>query len=56
MMSRVYITDWKINGDFVDLTYSDNDNVRVNKTDFDKAFGAIVNTSKEDVVRDFAVI
>lgn len=54
-MERIYMTDWKQDGQYIDLTYSDNDVVRVTKTDFDRAFGAMLNADKEAVVRDFAV-
>lgn len=54
-MERIYMTDWKQDGQYIDLTYSDNDVVRVTKTDFDRAFGAMLNADKEAVVRDFGL-
>lgn len=49
------VSDWAITGDLVELLYSDGSVVKVKKTDFDRAFGAIINATKEDVLRDFAV-
>lgn len=46
---------WAIDGDLVDISYPDGSVVKVKKTDFDRAFGAIINATKEDVIRDFAV-
>jgi hypothetical protein len=39
----------------VAITYPDGDKVIVNAVDFNRAFGAIINASKEDVIRDFAI-
>lgn len=55
MMREVYLKDWKINGEYVRLTYSDSHIVMVKKSDFDRAFGAIINASKDAVIRDFGV-
>ena len=49
------LNNWKIEGDYAYLTYSDGDVIKVKKVDFDRAFGPIVSASKEDVMRDFAV-
>lgn len=46
---------WAYAGDFVDLFYEDGSVVKVSKKDFDRAFGAIINATKEAVLRDFAV-
>lgn len=46
---------WEIDGDFVNISYPDGSVVKVKKTDFDRAFGAIINAPKEGVLRDFAV-
>ena len=56
-MRTVYIEKWNIEKDekTVNLSYSDGTDVKVSKEDFDRAFGAIVNATKEDVVRDFAI-
>ena len=56
MNQRIELDKWKQENDqYVKLTYKDNENVFVSKKDFDRAFGAIVSASKEDVKRDFAV-
>lgn len=49
------VSAWAYAGDLVDLSYPDGSVVKVKKTDFDRAFGAIINATKEDVLRDFAV-
>lgn len=52
-MTRV--TDWKKNGNgTVTLIYSDGENVTVDEKDFDRAFGTLINSTKEEVKRDFA--
>ena len=56
MGERVYLSVWVPEGDdLVKLLYSDDDVVYVRKTDFDRAFGAIIGADKEAVIRDFAV-
>jgi hypothetical protein len=53
---RVYLSEWSCqSNNRVKLVYSDNDVVYVTKEDFDRAFGAIVNAEKDDVIRDFAI-
>lgn len=54
-MRKTYIDKWEIKGDNVELTYNDGEVVKVSKNDWDRAFGAIVNAEKADVVRDFAI-
>ena len=51
----VYLKSWNYDGDKVKLFYEDNDIVYVSKVDFDRAFGAIVSATKEEVLRDFAM-
>lgn len=46
---------WVIAGDLAVLSYPDGSVVNVSKTDFNRAFGTIINATKEDVIRDFAV-
>ena len=41
--------------DRVKLVYSDDEIVFVTREDFNRAFGAIINASKEEVIRDFAI-
>ena len=56
MSERIYLKDWNYEGsDKIRLVYSDNDVVFVSKTDFDRAFGAIINADKNAIVRDFAI-
>ena len=55
IMRDVYIEKWNIEGDKVALNYSDGTTVHVKKTDFDRAFGTIVNATKAEVERDFAI-
>ena len=44
---------WKDNEDgTVTLEYSEG-NVTVSKQDFNRAFGAIINATREEVIRDF---
>lgn len=53
---RVYLKDWSYDGpDRVKLIYSDEETLLVSRKDFNRAFGAIINAYKEDVVRDFAI-
>lgn len=53
------MTKWEIlketNPVRVHLTYDDGQEFNVLKTDFDRAFGAMVNASADDVRRDFEV-
>ena len=54
-MSKLQNKTWEVKGSEVILTYDDGDKVKVSKKDFDRAFGAIINASKEEVIRDFAI-
>ena len=53
------MTNWKIlegtNPVRVHLTYEDGQEFDVLKSDFDRAFGAMINASADDVRRDFEV-
>lgn len=56
MVDRVYLSAWTVEGENrVKLVYSDNEVVFVKKDDFNRAFGAIVNAEKHEVIRDFAI-
>ena len=56
MSERIYLSAWVPEGeDKVKLIYSDDEIVFVKKTDFDRAFGAIISAEKDDVIRDFAI-
>lgn len=53
---RIYLKNWNYDGsDRVKLVYSDDEIVFVTREDFNRAFGAIINASKEEVIRDFAI-
>ena len=56
-MERVYIASWKkaANDTAVMLKYSDGDVVFVDIDDFNRAFGAIVNSEKDAVAHDFGI-
>lgn len=56
MRGKEILVNWRLlaNGQ-VCLFYSDKTKVLVSKKDFDRAFGAIINASKEEVLKDFAV-
>lgn len=50
------LTNWKKNENgTATLIYSDGENVTVDEKDFDRAFGTLINSTKEEVKRDFAV-
>lgn len=51
----IRIKDWKVCGNIVTVSYDDGTDVHVNTLDFNRAFGAIINATKEEVVRDFAI-
>lgn len=57
MSRRVSIDKYDILADegLAMLTYTDGAKVYVKKSDFDRAFGAIVNATKEEVIRDFGI-
>lgn len=50
------IRKWEYREDKVCLEYHDGEEVFVNRSDFDRAFGTIINASKEDIKRDFAIM
>lgn len=53
--NRIYLANWNYDGDRVKLLYIDKSVLFVSKADFNRAFGAIVNADKYEVVRDFAI-
>ena len=53
--NRIYLADWNYDGCRVKLVYSDEEVVYVSKVDFDRAFSAIINAEKQEVIRDFAI-
>lgn len=53
---RIHLKNWNYDGpDHVKLVYSDDEIVFVTREDFNRAFGAIINASKEEVIHDFAI-
>lgn len=56
MSNKVYLDNWmSMDNGTVKLTYKDGGEVYVQKTDFDRAFSAIVSADKSAVIRDFAI-
>ena len=56
MRGKEILVNWKLLANSqVCLFYSDKTKVLVSKKDFDRAFGAIINASKEEVLKDFAI-
>lgn len=52
---RVYVTETKRDGDIVRLYYSDGDVVTVKYEDYNRALATMINSDKEDIIRDFAI-
>ena len=55
MTERINLNAWTDMGEKVQLGYTDGTILYVRKTDFNRAFGAIISASKEEVIRDFAI-
>ena len=55
MTERIQLNAWTDMGEKVQLGYTDGTILYVWKTDFNRAFGAIISASKEEVIRDFAI-
>lgn len=51
----MHLKNWTYAGELVVLLYEDDSLVKVPKKTFDRAFGAIINATKDAVVRDFVV-
>ena len=54
-MKAIHLKSWKIEGDRVRLTYEDDTEFYVKKTDFDRAFGCITSGEKEPIKNDFSI-
>ena len=54
-MKAIHLKAWKIEDDRVRLSYEDNSEFFVQKSDFDRAFGCIVSGAKDAIRRDFAI-
>ena len=52
---KVYLKEWIDEGDKIKLIYKDGDSFYVSKTDFNKAFGCMINCEKEEIRRDFDI-
>lgn len=55
LKERVYVTEIKRDGDIVRLYYSDGDVVTVKYEDYNRALATMINSDKEDIIRDFAI-
>lgn len=55
MTQRNYLTKWARNGERIQLEFLDGSILYVKKQDFDRAFGCIINLTKEQVQADFAI-
>lgn len=55
MTQRNYLTKWARNGERIRLEFLDGSILYVKKQDFDRAFGCIINLTKEQVQADFAI-
>ena len=55
MTQRNYLTKWERNGERIRLEFLDGSILYVKKQDFDRAFGCIINLTKEQVQPDFAI-
>ena len=55
MTQRNYLTKWERNGERIQLEFLDGSILYVKKQDFDRAFGCIINLTKEQVQPDFAI-
>lgn len=54
-MEKVFLKEWKREGDRVRLIYQDGTELFVRYEDFNRAFGCIVSTEKRAIQRDFAI-
>ena len=55
MTQRNFFTKWERNGERIQLEFLDGSIMYVKKQDFDRAFGCIINLTKEQVEADFAI-
>lgn len=56
MIKKIQLSAWELAGeDKVKLVYNDGGILFVKKTDFDRAFGTIINAEKDAVAREFAI-
>lgn len=55
MTQRNYLSKWERNGERIRLEFLDGSILYVKKQDFDRAFGCIINLTKEQVQAEFAI-
>lgn len=55
MTQRNFLIKWERNGERIRLEFLDGSILYVKKQDFDRAFGCIINLTKEQVQADFAI-
>ena len=55
MTQRNFLTKWERNGERIRLEFLDGSILYVKKQDFDRAFGCIINLTKEQVQAEFAI-
>lgn len=55
MKQRNYLTKWERAGDRIKMDFLDGTILYIRKTDFDRAFGCIINLTKDEVEENFAI-
>lgn len=55
MKQRNYLTKWERAGDRIKLDFLDGTILYISKADFDRAFGCIINLTKDEVEENFAI-
>ena len=55
MTQRNFLIKWERTGERIQLEFLDGSILYVKKQDFDRAFGCIINLTKEQVQADFAI-
>lgn len=56
MSERIFVASWHYSGDKVELNYSDGTTVFVRKSDFDRTTMTMFNATKDEIIRDFAIL
>ena len=54
-MEKIYLRDWKWEGDRVKLIYRDGSVLYAGYEDFNRAFQCFVSCPKDEILRDFAI-
>lgn len=55
MSNKIHLKKWESDGSQIKLTYEDDSVLYIKKSDFNRAFGAIISADKEVIKRDFAI-